>query len=235
LTVKRTGLLAKPIDWDGNPVDEFWEKLNLLCEHFCVERTSDGDLNWMDLAIKLLLEHEPGFRSAAKCGRKRGRPRDWRKDIALILDVDHVIGKRRRSDSEAIHILTTSPRFAKRWNGENERTLRNRLSAGRRDKELAIIIDLARKEARGRGFADLWDLADQAYQFKKRGRPPKKTVAGRQKTEGETPDQTKAAENAQKGEKVEAQIPTPPKPDKPEEEMTYAEMEVLRRARAMFQ
>jgi hypothetical protein len=34
MTVKRTGLLAKPIDWDGNPVDEFWEQLNLLCEHF---------------------------------------------------------------------------------------------------------------------------------------------------------------------------------------------------------
>jgi hypothetical protein len=161
----------EPIDWDA--VEDLWKKLMLICDRHRIELTADGDVPWEHLAIALLLEHEPSYRSLRKRCRG-GRPRDWRKDIALILDADHVIGERHCSDSGAIHIMTTSPRFARRWNGENERTLRNRLSAARKDKELAITIQKAREEARDRGFADLWGVMDQNIASLSRSASPRK-------------------------------------------------------------
>ncbi|TPK96295.1 hypothetical protein FJ938_27360 [Mesorhizobium sp. B2-4-14] len=152
---------TEPIDWDD--VEDWWKKLMLVCDRHRIELTPDGDVPWEHLAIALLLRHEPSFRPPKR--GKVGRPRDWRKDIALILDADRVIGERRCSDSGAIHIMTTSPRFARRWNGENERTLRNRLSAARKDEKLAIIIQKAREEARDRGFGDLWGLMNKEYRF----------------------------------------------------------------------
>ncbi|PZV36477.1 hypothetical protein [Mesorhizobium kowhaii] len=166
-----------------------------------------------DIWQKLLLEHEPGKR------RKVGRPRNWRKDIALIIDVNRLKLERSRSDSEAIHVLTTSQRFAGRWSGENELTLRNRLSAARKDRAIEVILE----RAQGLGV-DLSALVDQTDLIKKRGGP--------------TPNEAKAADNAEKKpETVAAQPPKPPKPkaEKPEEEATRAEREALALARAMFQ
>lgn len=152
---------TEPIDWDH--VEDLWKKLTLVCGRHSIELTPDGDVPWEDLAIALLFEHEPSFRPPKR--GKVGRPRDWKRDIAIILDADHVISERRCSDSGAIHIMTTSPRFAKRWSGENERTLRNRLSAARKDEKLALTIHEAREEARDRGLGDLWGLMDQEYRF----------------------------------------------------------------------
>ncbi|UCI33216.1 hypothetical protein [Mesorhizobium sp. B4-1-4] len=206
---------TEPIAWDD--VEDFWKNLMQVCDRHRIELTSDRDVPWKDLAIALLLRHEPSFRLFKR--GKVGRPREWKRDIALILDADHVIGERRCSDSGAIHILTTSPRFVQRWKGENERTLRNRLSAARKDERVAAMLQGAHKQAQDRGL-NLWQVINQdgAYQFKKRGRPPKKAKA------------------AQKARKAASQRPKPMKEmEVPKESMTKKELEALRQARTMVQ
>lgn len=218
---------TEPLDWDA--VEDLWKKLMLVCDRHRIELIPDKGVPWRDLAIALLLEREPSSRSLYNRG-KRGRPRDWKRDIALVLDADHVIGERRCSDSEAVRILTRSPRFVQRWKGENERTLRNRLSAARKDERMAAMLQGAHKAAHDRGLI-LWEVINQAeaYQFKKRGRPPKKASAAGQKIEGATPDEAKARKVA-----IQPLKPPAPKPDVAEVELTNADLEVIRQARALF-
>ncbi|MER9840558.1 hypothetical protein NKJ59_04805 [Mesorhizobium australicum] len=160
----------------------------------------------------LIPDHERGKR------RKVGRPRNWRKDVALILDADHVVDERRCSDSEAIRILVTSPRFAKRWRGENKRTLQNRLSAARKDQSIAFLVRGARKAAHARGLDLRVVERDEGTIYKSR------QVAEEEKC---SPTETERSQNA---------TSQPPKPNDPtsEAELTAEERDILSQARAIL-
>lgn len=179
------------------------DKLRLLCEHFGIEPTAKG---FIALLTALMAKPEPGFRPHKR--RTSGRPRDYGKDIALILDADRVIAERQCSDRAAVRILVTSRRF-KHWNDENRRTLEDRLYGARQDEELTLLVQTARKEARARGVG--------LYVFDHWGSI---TIEARQIP---TEDQ-----------RLQAQPPERSDPQS-EDELTAEERETLAAVRAMFQ
>ncbi|MDG4902932.1 MULTISPECIES: hypothetical protein [unclassified Mesorhizobium] len=179
------------------------DKLRLLYVHFGIEPTADG---FIGLLTALLVKPEQGFRPHKR--HRSGRPRDYGKDIALILDADRVITERQCSDRAAVRILVTSRRF-NHWNDENRRTLEDRLYGARRDEELTLLVQKARKEARARGVG-LYVVGHEGS-----------ITVEAQQIPTEDP-------------RVQAQ---PPKRSDPqsEDELTAEECEVLAAARAMFQ
>ncbi|WP_095201289.1 hypothetical protein [Mesorhizobium carmichaelinearum] len=201
--------------------------LDKLNEHFGIEPSAEG---FIALLRALMVKPEPGFRPHKR--RRSGRPRDYEKDIALILDADRVITERQCSDRAAVRILVTSRRF-KCWNRENGRTLENRLYGARRDEEIMLVVQEARKEASARGL-DLYAVDHEGSMTVEARQVPKKTsVIGL----GDVQGQAKAAEGAQWTEQPDQKAaPTPPKPADPksEDELTNAEWEALRQARSMF-
>lgn len=154
-TGRFSGPLAEPIRVEGDPnsasnmlmtLQTWLEKLDLLFGHFGIsERGEDGSRNDRALALRLAMEFVPGFK--LKLRETRGRPvrgGDVARSIMLIVDVEKLKDERGCSDSEAVRILVTSPRFRARWGGSNKRTLENRLHAVRRSPEvLKMILHLA--------------------------------------------------------------------------------------------
>ncbi len=140
--------------------DNLPQKMRELCQRYKIAPAEDGGIDWRSLAIALAVEHEPGFRPP----RKRG-PKDLtNRDVMLILDVEKLQSEKPdRSDSAAVNILVTSPRFAKRWGGETKHTLENALGKARKDQSILVLIDSLREKAREIG-EDLWTWLDRAYQ-----------------------------------------------------------------------
>ncbi|TPK96296.1 hypothetical protein FJ938_27365 [Mesorhizobium sp. B2-4-14] len=64
---------------------------------------------------------------------------------------------------------------------------------------------------------------------------PKKTIAAGQQIEGETSDEAKAGDKEPKAASQPPKPPAPPKPEVAEDELTTADLEAIRQARAMFQ
>src|SRR5262245_42388461 len=112
-------------------------KLPLLAQEYGIDTRDDG---WvLALLLELASETVPGF--GIDFGSRRG-PRKWKEGERndLIADVEAEKARRGCGDSEACHILVTSPRYTKRYGGNQ------RLSSVRRARALNSRLVDARNE-----------------------------------------------------------------------------------------
>jgi hypothetical protein len=110
-------------------------KLELLFGHYDIPRTGDDARDFRMLSFCCLAgERFRGFRIVDVNAQKPYR--HGRNPITLMMllaDVELLKLERRRSDSAAVHTLTTADRFAESWSRYRgrERTLRNQLAEAR--------------------------------------------------------------------------------------------------------
>ena len=132
----------------GKYSEEQIRKLPLLAQEYGIETQNDA---WVGIAkrnevwVLLLLlalarQVVPGFK--LDFGSRRG-PRDWNEiaQAQLIADVEAVKARKNCGDSEACHILVTSPGYKKRYGGnlnlssqKRARSLNSRLVEARKAK-----------------------------------------------------------------------------------------------------
>jgi len=108
---------------------EILAKLELLFPHFNLARTGNDAADFQALALRMAPGRFRGFdivdvnERKPSYQHKRGNPVTL---MVLLADVETVKREKRGcSDSNAIHILTTSARFACRWGDSREDTLKN--------------------------------------------------------------------------------------------------------------
>ena len=87
---------------------EYEAKLRLLCER---EKVNYGD--WLDLAFKLAIKHEPSFRLVAPAGRPPGNPWVWdkEKDAKLVRDIDNLLASGMKVRPACRHLVERSSAY----------------------------------------------------------------------------------------------------------------------------
>lgn len=124
--IRLSGLRAIPLSTGYDPqklyTKERAEKMDLLLEAYGI--APDDPETWRALAYLLACDYVPGFKHVT---RKRGRPCKWqgRKSVELYADVKSLESEG-MSVRSACRVLTTSPRFKSRYEGETDKNLRGR-------------------------------------------------------------------------------------------------------------
>lgn len=98
------------------------EKLALLMKHYGI----DGERAWRSLALRLAIEHVPGFQ-VFKTKPRRGAPVIWDCDrlLRLLTTVREVQKRSNLSEKAACRVLATKDEFKREWGtpyGRSERS-----------------------------------------------------------------------------------------------------------------
>ncbi|NLZ41033.1 MAG: hypothetical protein GX886_07230, partial [Comamonadaceae bacterium] len=116
-------------------------KMLLLLDQFGIAR--DHEERWFLLALRLAIEHEPGFKVASDEPRRIGRPKSWtdmlRTDLYCRVQLENADREARglaRSDTDVCRLLAREERWGA-WG--SQKVLYNQLQLAKHSKMVQMI------------------------------------------------------------------------------------------------
>jgi len=117
------------------------QKMFLLLDQFGIAR--DHEERWFLLALRLAIEHEPGFKVASDEPRRIGRPKSWtdmlRTDLYCRVQLENADREARglaRSDTDVCRLLARDERWSA-WG--SQKVLYNQLQLAKHSKMVQMI------------------------------------------------------------------------------------------------